>query len=158
MRNWIDLLNESVEPTEVETLAEQEVVETELTEDDLMERSLMGVEIKNKKNEIVEIDVLENPTRRQLKRAYTNENKGWFRGFLTNDNKVYVFDAYQATHYDVGIVTGISGRRFEIRGTDEEPMSRLYITPDGGEASEWRGNPMIARMFDVPNFHMGRLR
>jgi hypothetical protein len=154
MRNWIDLLNESANPV-VET---EEVIETELTEDDLMERSMMGVQIKNKRGEIIEIDVMENPTRRQLKRAYTDLNKGWFRGFLTPEGTIYVFDAYNATHYDVGVVTGLSGLRFEIRGTTAEPMSMLYIASNAGEPSVFRENPMIARMFDDPNYHIGRLR
>jgi hypothetical protein len=142
MREWIDTV----------TAANEEILDEEV----LNERSMRGVEIN--KNGITKlIDVLENPVRSQLKRAYTDQNKGWFRGFLTPDDTVYVFDAYNATHYDVGTATGLTGTRFEIRGTDAEPMSMLYL-PNGVPGKPWRDKPMIARMFDQPNFHIGSLR
>lgn len=127
----------------------------------LEERSVMRIEIKNPRGITNEVAVMHNPRRSLLLRLINEKNAGWYRGFRLPDGDVEVFDAYLATHYDIGSALGLSGMRFEIRSHKSVPekCSMLYLPRDvynlGTEI--WRESPMVARMFPE-DFHIGHLR
>lgn len=112
-----------------------------------------------------ELTILENPSRREMMRQVTDKNNGWFRGFLTDDGNVFIFDAFLGTHWDVGPKVGISGKPFEIRGDSKRGLVSTYLYLQQNEAinnkDKWLDNPNIMRLFkDVPaeEFHLGKLR
>lgn len=147
MRDWINLF---------ENINEEDAA---LVEERLDERSMFRLDLKND-----ELLVMQNPRRRAIVAQITDQNRGWFRGFLLEDGNVLVFDAWKATHHDVGSALGIYGtsKRFELRGPNrargDQLASMLYVARHEASNPEWRENPMVARMFATPDFIIGSLR
>lgn len=113
----------------------------------LVERAFTS--FTNKKGE--EITILKNPTPRDIARL--NAKTGWLRGFLAPDGSIYVFDAYYSTHWEVGLATGLSGRRFEVRSAG------IYVPHSETERmAEWKVEPALQRMYGGEVPYVGLLR
>ena len=120
----------------------------------LDERSIEKIDVKNG-----ELILMRNPRRSALLQMCNDKNRGWFRGFLLENDDVVVWDAYISTHWEVGIATGLHGRRFEIRsGKGNDFATMLYVPRELiTVAGEWREKPFVSRMLPE-NFHIGPLR
>ena len=120
----------------------------------------------HKNNQSIDVAVFENPRRSTLVRFTNEHNGGYFRGFLKPDGNIVLFDAYRATHADMGAYLGAEGAmRFEVRSPNgaqpgsPEMSSQLYIPKAYAEdKQQLREQPMIVRMFGNDTFHIGFMR